>query len=268
MVVGTSLLDPAVRHVLSEVDEGVAGKLWQFTRRIRGAPDSVILPQLGTLPGGASTGKPIPTRRAGQVTTAIWCSSTRTASPPPDSAPCRWSMAGSNTCGSFTGDANITHVLTEIDPDPTVKLWRLWRHQKDRPDEVIDDKVRLLPDGRLDGHLHPNEAGWRLDGTDIVLISATGTPTTRLAPVAASNGALNYEGQFSLNPAITHRLEERAIGWPLGHGYVTWLEPADRPGVHQRPKDPRDRRPPQRQCARQTSSIVRLRRFSERHRGG
>ena len=235
---GLSLLDPAVRHVLSEVDEGVAGKLWQFTRRIRGAPDSVILPQLGTLPGGAFDRQTHPneTRWARDHGNPVFAdadgiTTARFGSPQMVNGRVEY-------LGSFTGDANITHVLTEIDPDPTVKLWRLWRHQKDRPDEVIDDKVRLLPDGRLDGHLHPNEAGWRLEGTDIVLISATGTPTTRLAPVAASNGALNFEGQFSLNPAITHRLEERAIGWPLGPGYVTWLEPADRPGVHQRPKDP------------------------------
>ena len=35
-----------------------------------------------------------------------------------------------------------------------------------------------------------------------------------------------YEGIFALDPAITHRLEERAAGYPLGGGYVSWLVPA------------------------------------------
>ena len=230
---GFSLLDPAIRHVLSEVDEGVAGKTWQFARRVGGI-DSVILPRLATIQGGGFDRPTHPNENrwghlGGDVVFARADGTVTTRFAAPQMVNGRVEYTG-----QFVDDPAITHVLTEIDPDVTTKAWRMWQLVPDREAKALDDKLRLLPGGRIDGHLHPNEARWSLDGDDILFQRADGAVTTRLAPRACRDGIMLFEGVFELNRAITHRLEERAVGWPLTPGYVSWLPVASDPRGHDR----------------------------------
>ena len=108
----------------------------------------------------------------------------------------------------------------------------MWRLVDGRDDEGIDDKLRLLPGGRIDGHLHPNEASWSRDGDDLLFHNVQGLVTTRFSALPCRNGVQLWRGTFTPNPSITHVLEERAIGWPLTPGYVSWLPLAPAPGRH------------------------------------
>ena len=226
---GFSLFDPAVRHVLCEVDEGVVGKTWQFARHTdRGS--SVILPQLATLPGGRfdRPTHPNESRWAREGDHPVFIAADGVVST--RFGPPRMVNGRVEYAGTFSGDATITHVLSEIDPDPTSKVWLMWRLVDGRDDEGIDDKLRLLPGGRIDGHLHPNEASWSRDGDDLLFHNVQGLVTTRFSALPCRNGVQLWRGTFTPNPSITHVLEERAIGWPLTPGDVSWLPLAPAPG--------------------------------------
>jgi len=247
---GFSLFDPAIRHVLCEVDEGVAGKTWQFDRRTGGSA-AVIMPQLGTLPGGRfdRDTHPNETRWAREGDHIVFIAADGTVST--RFGPPRMVNGRVEYAGTFAGDPAITHVLTEIDPDVTWKVWRMWRHIEGLDDAGIDDKIRLLPGGRIDGHLHPNEASWSRAGDDLLFKNVQGMVTTKFSAQPCWDGVQRWRGQFALNAAITHVLEERAIGWPLTPGYVSWLTPAPGLGRHGEVRRPpvvepgnRIRRPP------------------------
>jgi acetyltransferase-like isoleucine patch superfamily enzyme len=89
-----------------------------------------------------------------------------------------------------------------------------WR--KRRPDgSCAVEPVRLLPDGRIWGFEHRNEASWTLEDGVLVLRDRDGNPSTRFESATAIPGGLRLEGPFVLRPAdsIRHVLETIEMDW-------------------------------------------------------
>jgi hypothetical protein len=126
--------------------------------------------------------------------------------------------------GPFLPDPTIRHVLSEVDLDVGSKLWFFrW------PD---GDKVRLLPNRRLDGYHHDNEAGWTPGATRDTLAfrSKAGTVSTAFDTLSAAFGAMEFSGPFAFDPEIRHVLRENGPGWAIGSSYVSWV-PRPRLGI-------------------------------------
>jgi Beta-L-arabinofuranosidase, GH127 len=228
---GVLQFDRSIRHILTELDEGVAGRTWQFWRR-QNDVDTVLLPRVVLRADGtfdrpthpnesrwAVVGGRLTFLDAGGNATTIF-------------DPVHMANGRAEYQGTFLPDNSITHLLSELDLDVTARLWRFWRVVGGQKDVVIDDKVRLLGNGRVDGHCHPNEHTWGYDGDDLVFFHTNGSATTRFTMFRTQGNVMIHEGTFLPDPAITHRLEERAAGVPPG-SFVSWLARAPRFG-HER----------------------------------
>jgi DUF1680 family protein len=242
MLRGAFEFDRSITHVLSELDTGVTDKLWDFGRI---GPDGHVVriaPRVRLLPGGAVAGHAHPNESTWTLegNTLIFHAqdgtpSTRFTSIASEHGRAVWA-------GQFLFDPSLTHVLRELDWNPS----RLWQFRRPTRFPI---SLRLLTDGSIDGADHPNESGWRLEGDTLVFSLANGTVTTRFTDVVADrriddrrdlivafSGARDVErrmfrrGAFVPDPSITHELREWNIdlGWSAGVPYVSWL-PADLP---------------------------------------
>ena len=218
---GFSLLDPSVRHLLSEVDFGIVGKTWQF-RRLTQSGEVTLLPVVRLLDGG---GFDIPTnanehRWAMEGTTLVFYAangvpSTRFTSIRMQNGRTEWR-------GQFLFDSSITHELLEIDLDMPSMIWRFFRQGET---DAIADKVRLLPNQEIDGYRHPNEARWEPVSPQggFLFRSASGAVSTTFDTISVNQGIMMFSGTFLLNPSITHVFQEVAPGWHFDSEYVSWL---------------------------------------------
>jgi acetyltransferase-like isoleucine patch superfamily enzyme len=95
-------------------------------------------------------------------------------------------------------------------------LARHWRFLRENG-SVIAHALRLRHDGRLDGHTHPNEAGWALDAGELVLLTREGRPSSRfdrLERDALADGVerIRLVGRFLLDgQGLRHVLESTAL---------------------------------------------------------
>jgi DUF1680 family protein len=221
---GMSLLDSSVRHLLSQVDFGIANKTWQFRRRDRSG-ETVLLPVVRLLPGG---GFDVPThpnehRWAMEGETLVFhavngASSTRFTSIRMQNGRVEWR-------GAFLFDLSLTHELVEIELNVTNTMWRFIRRKSGAADVILADKVRLLPNRKIDGYWHPNEAKWEYGskiGT-LVFRSESGAPSTHFDTLRIDQGVMHFEGTFDFDRSITHVLEESAPGWKFDSSYISWL---------------------------------------------
>jgi DUF1680 family protein len=218
---GFSLLDPSVRHLLSEVDFGIVGKTWQF-RRLTASGEITLLPIVRLLAGG---GFDIPTnanenRWAMEGTTLVFYAAN--GAPSTRFTSIRMQNGRTEWRGQFLFDSSITHELLEIDLGMPSMIWRFFRQGEIK---VIADKVRLLPNQEIDGYQHPNEARWEPASQPggFLFRSASGAVSTTFDTVSVNQGIMLFTGKFLFDPTITHVLQEVAPGWHFDSTYISWL---------------------------------------------
>jgi hypothetical protein len=88
-----------------------------------------------------------------------------------------------------------------------------WRFERNAG-EVITRSLKLLPDGRLLGHSHPNEARWGFDDHGgVFLLTRDGRPSSLFDRVDMSSGTTRIVGRYLLEPdkAIEHALVQTRL---------------------------------------------------------
>jgi acetyltransferase-like isoleucine patch superfamily enzyme len=84
-----------------------------------------------------------------------------------------------------------------------------------RPDgEVAAQALRLLPGGAIGGYHHPNEAFWRLEGQEVVLLDVARVPTLRLSVDNPGEHPVRLSGPHIPDPTIVLCLSEAGISKP------------------------------------------------------
>jgi hypothetical protein len=112
--------------------------------------------------------------------------------------------------GPFIPAPQHVHVLTALTPstarmeDITKRLWKFGRGDG----SVIAPSVRLMPDGKIVGYAHPNEASWKLDNGAVVLLNQAGQPTSRFDSMIINGAAVTLSGPFLAQPQVTVVLTE------------------------------------------------------------
>jgi len=140
--------------------------------------------------------------------------------------------------GEFLGTPpGITHVLTEIDWGATNKRWQFERCRRTKDSngcgevEEIAKEIRLVsnPEKAIENTGHPNESTWDFDESTLIFIHRNGkTRTTCFTKDKTdNNGKIILEGQFLLDPNITHILNEKDISetpifWDPAQPYVSF----------------------------------------------
>ena len=148
---GVLLLDRSIRHILSQVEDDIVGKTWQFWRRTN---DTVLRSPLRLRADGTFDGPTHPNESRWAVADGRLTFYDANGTPSTRFEPPLMTNGRAEYTGQFLFDADITHVLSEIDLEVIGKVWRFWRIVTGVPDTVIDDKVRLLPNHGVDGHRH------------------------------------------------------------------------------------------------------------------
>jgi DUF1680 family protein len=226
MLSGFSLLDSRVRHVLAEVDLGIVGKTWQFWREDASRAATILRPTIRLLPGGGfdRATHPNESRWGLEGETLVFYDANGVPSTRFTSI--RMQNGRVQRRGSFLFDRSITHVLSEVDPDLTSLVWLFTRKLPGRePEPPLADKVRLLPNGRLDGYWHFNETSWSHDAANdtLTFFDARGAVSTHFRTFRAADGVMSFEGDLVSDESITHILKESCSGWMIDATYVVWL---------------------------------------------
>ncbi|MBI4776311.1 MAG: hypothetical protein HY788_19380 [Deltaproteobacteria bacterium] len=179
---------------------------WQFGR----GDGSIIADRIRLLPDGRIEGysHPNESRWGYEGDTVVFYHQS-------GSPTCRFTSAGQEAGGivlrgSFLPDPGITHVLREkgktqkVQIDVTLLVWQFGRGDG----SIIADRIRLLPDGRIEGYSHPNESRWGLEGDTVVFYHRNGSPTCRFTSAGEETGMAVLRGPFLPDPRITHVLRE------------------------------------------------------------
>jgi virginiamycin A acetyltransferase len=90
-------------------------------------------------------------------------------------------------------------------------LARRWRFLR-ADGSVIAHSVRLLADGRIEGHSHPNEWGWRVEQGLLMIVARDGRPTTMFDRLERDGERLRIVGRFVLaERPLEHVLESTEL---------------------------------------------------------
>jgi len=90
-------------------------------------------------------------------------------------------------------------------------LARRWRFLR-ADGSVIAHSMRLLADGRIEGHAHPNESGWRVEQGLLMIVARDGRPTTLFERLERDGERLRIIGRFVLGQRpIEHVLESTEL---------------------------------------------------------
>ena len=90
-------------------------------------------------------------------------------------------------------------------------LARRWRFLR-ADGSVIAHSLRLLADGRIEGHAHPNESGWRIEQGLLMIVGRDGRPTTMFERLEREGERLRIVGRFVLAPRpLEHVLESTEL---------------------------------------------------------
>ncbi|MET9387650.1 beta-L-arabinofuranosidase domain-containing protein [Streptomyces sp. NPDC002928] len=73
---------------------------------------------------------------------------------------------------------------------------------------VIAQRIRLLADGTIQGHTHPNEARWGRENGALAFFASDGRASTRFVWDARENGRMVLRGRFEFDERIVHELRE------------------------------------------------------------
>lgn len=223
VLTGWFLPDPSICHVLHEISGFLTFKRWHFWRQ--GNPPVALVRQMilmndGTISGSSHANE---SRWGYDGDTLVFQAANGAIST-------RWEKVTARNGrlefeGRFLFDSSLRHGLTEIDADPTRRVWRFLRGRpgteatEPRP---IADNLRLRPDGRLEGHRHNHETSWGLEGGVVVFRRADGVVSTKFDQVKMVNGRLRLSGLFLLGDGSTRHVLEESSGSSLP-GYLTWL---------------------------------------------
>lgn len=79
----------------------------------------------------------------------------------------------------------------------------------DRGDgSTVARRIKLLPGGQIDGHSHPNQSRWGVEGKMIVFYDESGKPSTLFNTFKREDGRWIISGPFLLWGKTTHVLRE------------------------------------------------------------
>jgi DUF1680 family protein len=216
---GRSLLDDNVRHILSEVDFTIIGKTWQFRRD---SPDKgILLSSVRLLANGGFNvpTHPNETRWGMEGSTLVFYDASGAATTRFTSI--RMHNGRVERSGTFLPDPSVRHVLSEIDPHITSRLWQFGRQSG----PTFADELRLLPNQRLDGYHDNNEASWSAGNARDTLVfrSRAGDVSTSFDIFSVADGVMRFKGRSAFDPAITHVLKEFGPGWAMPSSYISWV---------------------------------------------
>ncbi|MGW4687952.1 beta-L-arabinofuranosidase domain-containing protein [Streptomyces sp. NPDC004244] len=76
---------------------------------------------------------------------------------------------------------------------------------------IIAQQIRLLADGTIQGHTHPNEARWGRENGALTFFASDGRASTRFVWDARENGRVVLRGRFEFDDRIVHELREVAL---------------------------------------------------------
>ncbi|MET7303945.1 beta-L-arabinofuranosidase domain-containing protein [Embleya sp. NPDC005575] len=77
---------------------------------------------------------------------------------------------------------------------------------------VIAQRIRLLADGTIQGHAHPNEARWRRENGALAFFTSDGRASTRFVWDTWENGRIVLRGRFEFDERVVHELREVDLG--------------------------------------------------------
>ncbi len=128
-----------------------------------------------------------------------------------DSEPSTWAQnSGTQASGMSRVEgypAEAKHHPTRIPlsrEELTRMIWQFGRGDG----SVIAQRIRLLPDGRIEGYYHQNESRWGIEGDTIVFYHSSGKPATRFNSFRQEGGRWVISGPFLLSDNIIHVLKE------------------------------------------------------------
>jgi DUF1680 family protein len=221
---GMSLIDSSVRHIMSEVDSAVTGKIWQFRRKQQDI-ETIILPVVRLRADGGFDVPTHPNEHGWGMDSGALVFYSADGTPSTRFTSLRMHNGRAEWRGAFLFDASISHELVEIDVDVSAMVWRFLELHNGVRQNPLADKLRLLPNNAIDGYWHPNEAKWDYGpsaGT-VMFYSTSGAVSTFFNTLRVDKGRISLEGQFAFDSTITHILEEVAPGWVFDSSYVCWL---------------------------------------------
>ncbi len=211
---GRFTFDRSITHVLSELDLQVTDKVWHFGR----GDGTSLAERMRLLPNGAIAGSTHPNESRWRMEgeTLVFCAANGTPTTRFEEVATEHGRVILR--GRFSFDQRITHVLSELDLEVRNKIWQFWS-------SLNPLSLRLLPDGAIDGSIHPNETRWGFEGSTLVFYTREGLPSTRFTRTRVENGLMVLEGDFEFDRRIKHKLIEHNpdLGWVMGSPYVSWL---------------------------------------------
>jgi len=81
---------------------------------------------------------------------------------------------------------------------------------------TLSRSFRFEPDGRVGNYKHPNEASWRIEDGNVMILRDDGTPSCVAKPMWSEDGTLALAGRFLLaDREIIHRFDELSDGAEL-----------------------------------------------------
>jgi hypothetical protein len=218
----SGMLGSSVRHVLAQVDFEIVGKTWQLWRKDLTGTTTILKPLIRLLPGGEFDQTTHPNESRWAIEHDILVFYAADGTPSTRFTSLRMQNGRVERSGTFLLDPSITHYLSEVDLDLISLIWRFKRKGEA---ELIADKVRLLPNKKLDGYTHFNETSWNYDGAPdrIMFVAKNGLVSTHFRTMRAAGGVMTFEGSFEFDSSITHILEEQCPGWSIHRNYIVWL---------------------------------------------
>jgi Beta-L-arabinofuranosidase, GH127 len=111
------------------------------------------------------------------------------------------SSSGEITFCDFASASQAPPLSTRPD---TVVVWQFSRSDG----SVIAEQMRLLGDGTLQGHSHPNEARWGFEGDTLTFFTSGGVPSTRFTARVLEHGKQVLSGLSLLDSKVRHLLSE------------------------------------------------------------
>ena len=101
-----------------------------------------------------------------------------------------------------TEEAEGQPTVPPVSVDVTRMIWQFGRGDG----SIISSRVRLRPDGRIEGYSHPNESRWGFQNGTVIFYHQSGQPSCRFSETRQMDGRLVLSGPFLSRPDITHVL--------------------------------------------------------------
>lgn len=100
-----------------------------------------------------------------------------------------------------------TTLVEEPYPSEQVLKEKVWQFSHG-DGSVIAERIRLLPDQRIEGYYHPNESRWGIEEGILVFYHESGEPSCRFTAASTEDGRTVLSGPLLFDPDVTHVLRE------------------------------------------------------------